>query len=207
MISSLRGSVLGIEGNSLEVDVRGVGYEVVIPTRLADSLTIGGDIALYTHMHISIVFKSIQTTLYGFGESVDRTVFRHLLSVNKLGPRTAVSIISALSGVQIANAIQSQDQSVLSNVSGIGKKTASSILFELRDAVSDWNIADASVGAMPDSANGGNPHNQHRNQAILALRQLGFTKTQSEGAVGQVFEEDLDVNTLTYRALSVIRQL
>lgn len=204
MIGSLKGVVAMLDGEDALIDVRGVGFEVIIPSRLSDSLSIGDEIDLCTHLHIAVVLRSFESTLYGFADHIDREVFRNLIGINKLGPKTAVSIISKLSGVEIARAIQAQDEGVLARVPGIGKKTAAKVVFELRDAVKDWNFVD--FDEVPVQVNTIESLDGTRALTIAALRQLGFSKAQADTAVHQVWEEDLDVSTLTQRALAAVRQ-
>ena len=205
MIGSLNGTIAEIEACEALVDVNGVGYDVTIPQRLANRITVGDAVRLYTHMYVSNTGSTQTNLLYGFGDAEDRWVFRRLLGVTKLGPRTAASILSELSAGQIANAIQRQDQGAFTRVQGVGKKMASTIVFELREDVKSWVIeaVEGSNQELPQEAATDSP----RFQAIAALRQLGFTRTQAEQAVGQVWEDGVDLNTLTQRSLMIIRQL
>ncbi len=198
MIGRLSGVLAEIEEDNALVDVNGVGYEVFIPRRLIDRLTIGDSLVLY--IHVSVV-NEVQH-LYGFDTAVDRLVFRKLLSVNRLGPKLAAALISELRGSDVATAVQAGDSATLSAVPGIGKKVSESIVFSLRDEVSKWHLpVDESATALRTEPIGSSPV---RVQAIVALRQLGFQRNEAEQAVESAHEEGLDVSELTQRALRLV---
>ena len=120
MIGRLSGVLAALDDNLALVDVNGVGYDVVIPRRLRDRVTLGDPIVLHTHLS---VVNDVQQ-LYGFESIVDRMVFRKLLGVTRLGPKSAASLCSELSGREIAQAIDSRDHQMLTVAQGIGAKAA-----------------------------------------------------------------------------------
>ena len=196
MIGRLNGSLASLDENLALVDVNGVGYDVTIPTRVAERLSIGQSIVLYTHT----AFQQDEQTLYGFDSQEDRFVFRKLLGVTRLGPKIAAALLSELNGGQVAAAILAQNAPQLAGVKGVGKKMSESIVFSLRDDVVKWGLAEETEsptggGVMPGGL---------KDLAVTALRQLGFQRTEAETAVAQAFSEGMELDELTRRALSLV---
>lgn len=198
MIGRLSGVLAALDDNLALVDVNGVGYDVVIPRRLCDRVSVGDPLILHTHLS---VVNDVQQ-LYGFESIADRLVFRKLLGVNRLGPKSAAALVSELSGHEIALAIEAQDSRVLTVAQGIGNKAAESIVFALREDVPKWGLSvDATAGGSNASYS---VSVSVTSQAIMALRQLGFQRIEAEDAVAQAHEDGLDVGELIQRALRLI---
>lgn len=198
MIGRLSGVLAALDDTLALVDVNGVGYDVVIPARLRDRVSVGDPIVLHTHLS---VVNDVQQ-LYGFETTVDRMVFRKLLGVSRLGPKSAAALCSELSGREIARAIDARDHRTLTVAQGIGAKAAESIVFTLREDVPKWGIS--SDGTDTGSEAGSMANVSAASQAITALRQLGFQRLEAEDAVGQAYEDGLDVGELIQRALRLI---
>ena len=198
MIGRLNGVLAALDDNLALVDVNGVGYDVVIPRRLCERLSIGDSLILHTHLS---VVNDVQQ-LYGFDSIADRMVFRKLLGVSRLGPKSAAALVSELNGHEIARAIESKDHRVLTVAQGIGSKAAESIVFALREDVPKWGLADG-VSATGSDASYATSISA-TSQAIMALRQLGFQRLEAEDAVAQAHEDGLDVGELIQRALRLI---
>lgn len=198
MIGRLSGVLAALDDNLALVDVNGVGYDVVIPRRLSDRVSIGDPIVLHTHLS---VVNDVQQ-LYGFDTIVDRMVFRKLIGVNRLGPKSAAALCSELNGREIARAIEARDHKILTVAQGIGTKAAESIVFALREDVPKWGLA--IDGNDVESETGFSVTVSTASQAITALRQLGFQRLEAEDAVSQANDDDLDVGELIQRALRLI---
>ncbi|MYD44606.1 MAG: Holliday junction branch migration protein RuvA [Gammaproteobacteria bacterium] len=196
MIGRLNGVVAALDDTNLLIDVNGVGYDALIPSRLSERLSIGDALLLHTH----VVSLNDVLQLYGFDSITDRTVFRNLLAVSRLGPKSAMSLLSDLSGESIVAAIEGQDARMLASVKGIGKQTSETIVFALRNKVAAWGIRTATTSSNATELRPA----PTRTQALLALRQLGFDANEAERAVTEAFEEGLDVNAVTQRALRMI---
>ncbi|MEQ8673345.1 MAG: Holliday junction branch migration protein RuvA [Aggregatilineales bacterium] len=128
MIASIQGKVASKEHDYLVVVVHGMGYKVFAPQSTMDSVH-GDEIFLHTHL----IVREDSLTLYGFASIPERELFETLLSINGVGPRVALAILSTLSIDNLRNAIISDRAEILTRVPGIGKKTAQKILFELKD--------------------------------------------------------------------------
>ena len=188
MIARLRGRVLSREEQSIVVDVGGVGLEVYVPVPLAAGLSEGDEVHLYTHLHV----RENELSLYGFAEPEERRLFRLLLNVSGIGPRVALSLLSAMSVTAIHRAIADEQPGLLSRVPGIGRKTAEKIVLELKDRIPE-------LMTMPESAPG-----LHAVDAdvIEALVRLGYSVVEAQRAVQGLPPDVTDVSERLRLALS-----
>ena len=133
MITFLHGKLVDSLPTQVTVDVNGVGYEVLIPLSSFDKLPQPGhDVKLLTQF---IVREDAQV-LYGFASAAERDLFRLLIhNVSGIGPKTALNILSGMNAVAFRGAVANGDVKSLSQISGVGKKTAERIIVELRDKV------------------------------------------------------------------------
>lgn len=132
MISHLIGAIDNIEGNKIVVDVAGVGYLVNVPrTFFSSSPKVGDRIKVHTCQ----VVREDDISLYGFPTKEERSLFTTLLSVNGIGPKGAMSMISEIPLNKLVAAIARADEAVLSSVKGIGLKTAQRVIIELKEKV------------------------------------------------------------------------
>ena len=130
MIGRLTGILVEKNPPQLLLDVQGVAYEVDVPMSTFYNLpALGERIALFTHM----VVREDAHLLFGFGTEQERRAFRQLVKISGVGARTALSVLSGLSVVELAQAVTMQDTGRLTKVPGIGKKTADRLLLELKD--------------------------------------------------------------------------
>jgi Holliday junction DNA helicase RuvA len=129
MISILHGNVISQEADGIIVDVSGVGFHVMVPNPLRDHLQPGENVFLYTRM----IVREDAMFLCGFETKEGREVFDLLLTVNGIGPRLALSVLSTLSPDVIRRAVFNEQADVFSRVPGIGNKTAQRIVLHLQD--------------------------------------------------------------------------
>lgn len=172
MIAFVRGSVVSRTQESVVLDVGGIGYEVVVPTRTRVG-AIGDELTLYTHLHV----REDSVTLYGFDSTDDRSVFELLLSVTGIGPKGAISILSSISPAELRRAIMTGNLDRLVSVPGIGRKTAQRIVLELKDKLADVED-DSEVGTGHDE-----PEGDARSEAAEALIALGFSPHEARRSV------------------------
>ena len=172
MISRNRGELTAVRGDRVEImTVAGVGYEVVVPSRVFEGLPQpGGDVDLHT----ALVSRDDSLELFGFGSSVDRELFLRLQSASGVGPRLALAIIGTLPAKRIVSALRSRAHETLQMVSGVGRKTAERMALELADKLEDL-AAMAGAGPAEEPLEGVG--------AIEALRALGYTHLESESAL------------------------
>ncbi len=174
MISHLRGTVAGIGKNSLVIEINGVGYLVYVPPKLiASQKGINKEILLFTHL----VVKEDSIVLYGFKEMEERDLFLVLTSVSRIGPQIAMNVLGTLSKEELIRAILTDNEKILTRVSGIGPKQAKRMILELKDKLGDFPLTEKvhESGKTDD--------------AVLALISLGFEENTARDAVNFVKRE------------------
>lgn len=176
MISFLHGKVVESLPTQVVVDVGGVGYEVLIPLSSFDRLPgPGQDVRLLTHLAV----REDAHVLYGFMTAAERELFRMLINtVSGIGPKIALNILSGMNPVTFRGAVSTGDVKALSQISGVGRKTAERIVLELRDKVGAAGAWEASSAARSLSA-----EDQKINDAVLALMALGFKQADAHETV------------------------
>lgn len=133
MIGSLTGEIQTIVKQSVIIQVNGVGYRVLVPTPYFGAIKAGDRLTLYTHLQV----REDAHVLFGFKTLRELDFFEQLLTVSDVGPKSALGILSLGAVEDIEQAIVRQDLSFLTNVSGIGKKTAEKIMIGLKDKLGD----------------------------------------------------------------------
>ena len=178
MITFLRGKLIEALPTQVTVDVNGVGYEVLIPLSSFDKLPQPGhDVKLLTQL----IVREDAHTLYGFTSAAERELFRLLINnVSGIGPKTALNILSGMNAVTFRGAVANGDVKALSQISGVGKKTAERIVVELRDKIGAAGAWEASSAQRALS-----PADQKINDAVLALLALGFKQVDAHNTVRQ----------------------
>jgi holliday junction DNA helicase RuvA len=179
MISFLHGELIEALPAQVVVDVHGVGYEVLIPLSSFDKLPPPGNpVRLLTHL----VVREDAHVLYGFVTSAERDMFRLLINtVSGIGPKIALNLLSGMNVTALRGAVANSDIKALSQISGVGRKTAERIVVELRDkigAAGAWEAASAQRTL--------SPADQRLNDAVLALLALGFKQVEAHEAVRAV---------------------
>ena len=179
MITFLHGKLVEALPTQLTVDVNGVGYEALIPLSSYDKLPPSGqEVKLLTHL----VVREDAHILYGFMSAAERDLFRLLINtVSGIGPKIALNILSGISVTAFRGAVANGDVKSLSQVSGVGKKTAERIVVELRDKVGVAGAWEASSAQRALS-----PSDQKLNDAVLALMALGFKQVEAHDSVRKV---------------------
>jgi Holliday junction DNA helicase RuvA len=175
MITFLHGKLVESLPTQVVVEVHGVGYEVLIPLSSFDKLPApGAEVRLLTHLAV----REDAHVLYGFMTAAERDLFRLLIhTVSGIGPKIALNVLSGVSIAAFRAAVAANDVKALSQISGVGKKTAERIVVELRDKLGAF--ADTSGGATKPAAAG----DQKLNDAVLALLALGYKQPEAHAAV------------------------
>ena len=198
MIGRLRGTLVDKTPPTLIIDVSGIGYELEAPMSTFYKLPeTGANLVLHTHM----VVREDAQLLYGFSEKSEKNIFRTLLKVNGVGPKVALAILSTLSVADIVETVQMEDVTRLTQVPGIGKKTAERLLVELRDRIgSDELDATTLPGAAPEAAAPASAVGD----AVSALIALGYKPNEASRAVRTVAGEGDTSEELIRKALQNI---
>src|SRR6266566_5267634 len=176
MITFLQGKLMETLPTQVVVNVNGVGYEALIPLSSYDKLPQPGqDVKLLTHL----VVREDAHVLYGFMSVSERELFRLLINtVSGIGPKIALNILSGISVTAFRGAVANADIKSLSQISGVGKKTAERIVVELKDkigAAGAWEASSAQRTLAPED--------QKLNDAVLALMALGFKQIEAHDSV------------------------
>lgn len=173
MISRLRGLLLEKQPDQAVVDVHGVGYAVAIPaSAFAELPELGQEVHFFTHTQV----REDILALFGFLTEIDRKLFEMLITVNGVGPRLAVTILSGLPASELLDAIRAGDGKRLQRVPGIGRKTGERIILELREKMGKIEAPENSSGT---------PGSAVDHEVISALINLGCATAAAEKAVEQ----------------------
>ena len=179
MITYLKGRLAFKDPTHLVVDVGGVGYEVKISLITYSQVKDKEDILIQTYLHV----KEDSHTLFGFYEQSEKKRFLDLLSINGVGPSTALMILSSLDAKELQAAIVQEDVKTIQSVKGIGGKTAQRIILELKDKMKKEGLLDKSVEIQPRF------DNTLRSEALSALTTLGINKSAAEKTVDKILKE------------------
>ena len=164
MIAHLRGKITEKFGNTLIVDVNGVGYEITVPTPDYEVSLLNEERKFFTYHAI----RENAEDLYGFSSLAAKKVFELLISVQGVGPKAAIAILSLAEVEEVRNAIANADAAFIAKASGVGKKSAERVIVDLRDKVG----APSRYGATEAKFNKASKEND---EALDALIALGFT--------------------------------
>jgi len=192
MIRSLTGTIKDIGNNYLVVDVRGVGYLVASPT-LTNSYSLDQTIHLNTYLAV----RETALDLYGFPQKSELEMFELLLAIPKIGPKSALQIMTLATPILLAEAAHKNDGLYLHKLSGIGKKTAEKIVEFLNKKLDSLPTGIKIDTSIPDL-------NQIQTDAIDALVALGYDMLTAREVIISMKEENATVNTLVTKALKQI---
>jgi Holliday junction DNA helicase RuvA len=168
MIACLSGKVVITAPDSIVVDVGGVGFRIFVPTTLSDRLHPGEPVCLHTHL----IVRQDLLALYGFETTESRHFFELLLSVDGIGPKSAVTILSVMAPDAIRRAVFNEQAEVFTRVPGVGRKTAQKILLYLQDKIGKMEGL-GPVAAMSDA----------ETEALEALTALGYSVVEAQAAL------------------------
>ncbi|MBU0474463.1 MAG: Holliday junction branch migration protein RuvA [Bacteroidetes bacterium] len=197
MIGYLTGKIITKKPTQILLDVNGVGYIINITISTYESLSKnnGENVSLYTYLNV----REDALILFGFSTISEKEMFELLISVNGVGPKSAQSILSGIQIDELHTALRNNDLSRIIAIPGIGKKTGERLLIELRDKVE--KLSD-SFAFSSDSNYG------IKNDAILALSQLGYNQKVAEKAVRSILSEleNPSLETLVKNSLSLLNK-
>lgn len=198
MIAFVKGRIDEITEENVVIDVGGIGYNVKISTQTAALLPgLDEEVKLYTYTCV----REDMFSLYGFLTRDDLEVFKKLITVNGIGPKGGLAILSVMSADNLRFAIISGDAAAISKAPGIGKKTAERVILDLKDKIS---LEDTLVHKemLKPQEEGTISDNHARNEAVEALIALGYSATDALHSVKSVqADENMDVETILKLAL------
>ena len=185
MIARLTGILAETTADGAVLDVAGVGYAVLASSRTLDAIgAIGGDVMLLTELQV----REDSMTLFAFGSAGEREAFRQLTSVQGVGGRVALAILSVLDPAELARAIGNGDKAMVARANGVGPKLAQRIVNELAGKMGNPALA-ASAGSAPPRGGAGA-------DALSALANLGFKPAEASAAVAAAAADLGDSATL-----------
>lgn len=190
MIGHLKGVLIEKHPPTLILDVNGIGYEIHAPMSTFYHLPdLHQNVSLYTHL----VVRDDAHILYGFHCDHDRRLFRALIKVNGVGPKSALTILSGIEPEKFIHCIMNHESAQLLSIPGIGRKTVERLIVEMKDSLSTWGI-----------------HSEHTsdecinslmNDALSALIALGYKPKEAQQAISQVSDINVSTEELIRRAL------
>ncbi len=177
MIGRLRGVLDQVEFTRVLIDVQGVGYDVSIPMSTFDKLPAAdSEVTLWIHTDV----REDAFLLFGFFTTDERELFRELIGISGIGPKSALNILSCMPASHFCQAVVNGDLKTLQGINGIGKKSAERLIVELRDRLKKFALpgvqGDSEVLGCPPAAQ----------DAISALEQLGFKKESVQKQVQKI---------------------
>ena len=191
MIASIRGRLEATGSDWAIVDVNGVGFRVFAPTSTLSAIgKVGSQARFFTHLHV----REDILALYGFGSFEELSLFETLIGVSGIGPKLALSMLSAMKVDQLVSAIASGDADLLTTVPGIGKKIAGRLVLELKDKIG------TGVTLVPLQVSQANA------DVVAALTTLGYSVAEATRAVAAVEDDDISLEEKVRQALAYFAQ-
>lgn len=201
MIAYVKGELSDVTEETIVVENNGIGYEISVPFSVMDQLPASGcEVKIYTYMYV----REDAMKLYGFLTKDDLKVFKLLITVNGIGPKGALGILSAITPDDLRFAVLSDDVKSISKAPGIGTKTAKKLILELKDKLKLEEAFEERL-AHTEEIQTVNVAENIRSEAVLALTALGYTNTDALKAVRQVeLTADMTVEELLKKSLKFI---
>ena len=197
MIAHLKGQLAYKSPEYTIVDVNGVGYQVFTPLSTYYALpNLGQTVSLRVHTRV----REDELKLFGFLTEEEQTIFQKLITINKVGPRLALGILSGMSPADLFSAVMNNDVARLSTIPGVGKKTAERLTLEMKDKLADLALA---MDHQPESARAEGFYDD----ALSALVNLGYKKPEAEKALKTIYNQngkDASLEDLIKESLNVL---
>ncbi len=196
MIAFVNGILDCFDEEKVVIDVNGIGFNVFVTNETLNNLpSTGTNIKLYTYTLV----REDAFLLYGFESSEELALFKKLITVNGIGPKGAMSLLSVMSADDLRFAILSGDSAMIAKAPGIGKKTAERVIIDLQDKVTMPSIA------VPTASLSQNVTNSAAKEAVAALKALGYGQKEAYEAVSKAGVSDSDdVESIIKNALSYL---
>ena len=194
MISFVKGELAEILEGKIVVETGGLGIEINVPASVMEELPgIGEEVKIYTYFRVSEDAMS----LYGFNSRRDLAMFEQLIGVSGIGPKGALSILSAMNPDELRMAIITGDDKLISTAPGIGAKTAQRVIVDLKDKVNRDDIA-GTISVVSNAA-----VNSDAAEVIEALVNLGYGRSEASRIVRSIAAEGMDAEQMLKEALRI----
>lgn len=199
MIYYVAGMLAAVGEKSIVVDHQGIGLEILVPSAVLDALpVVGSDVKVYTYFHV----KEDGMQLFGFLSRQDKELFQQIITVNGIGPKGGLAMMSTLSSDDIRMAILSDDAKTIAMSPGIGPKTAKKLILELKDKLDLESVLPTASGQEGDGTDRNSSRMDYAASEMVAdtvdaLTALGYSPTDAMRAVRSVtLTEDMTVEKL-----------
>lgn len=171
MIAFINGILDSIDENYVYIDCNGVGYKIMMPGfDMAEIGSIGENVKVYTHFHVT----ENEMSLYGFNSVKNKNLFEMLISVNGIGPKNGIAILSELTADEVMNALVTGDAKALSSAKGVGKKIAERAILELGSKIDASELIGTSTPSSDISFD---------SEIVMALEALGYSRQEANSAI------------------------
>lgn len=185
MIGYIKGTVEGILADSVILENNGIGYRIYTSGMVLNNISgLHGEMKLFTYLHV----REDELSLFGFPTTEELDTFQLLLGVNGIGPKAALAILTVLSVKDLAFAIMSNDTKAITKANGVGAKSASRVIMELKDKLILDDIY--TLDDTDDIGAGGTDSGDNIQDTILALVSLGYSESDALKAVKQIPNAD-----------------
>ena len=191
MYSFIKGKVDEIEIGKLVIECNDIGYEITVPERIAATLKVGDIVKIYTYLYV----KEDRQELFGFLTNEEKLFFNQLISINGVGPKSAIQILGTHDLVTLRTAIATQDVKTLTQVKGLGKKTAEMIIVNMKGNIDLKLQSDA----MPSSL-----ATNDEQDAVNTLEALGVNRSEAIRVVALVAKDVMGVENIIRAALQKV---
>lgn len=197
MIAHLRGQLVYKSPEHTIIDVNGVGYQVFTPLSTYYALPNQGETVSF---RVFTRVREDELKLFGFLTKEEQTIFQKLITINKVGPKLALGILSGMSPADLLSAVMNNDSARLSSIPGVGKKTAERLTLEMKDKLADLAME---MDHRPEVA----PKEGFYDDALSALINLGYKKSEAEKALKTIYNQngkDASLEKLIKESLNIL---
>lgn len=196
MFAYFKGTVYKKYTDKIILDVNNIGYEIFMPSGDMDKLNIGEEAFIHTFTDI----KEGYIGIFGFLEEEALSVFEKIKKVSGIGSKTALAVLSYMAPSEVCLAIANEDSTLISKIPGIGSKTAARLILELKDKVLKDSVVKTTKKVSSDTTN------TAKNEAVLALKVLGYSTSQINEVMDEVNLDGLKVEEIIKKVLASINK-
>ena len=196
MIATLTGKLKTKLNNQIVIDVNGIGYCLHVSKNTLDNI---GEVDESVILNTDLQVRDDSILLYGFKFQSELNMFKLLQSIQGIGPRAALAVLSALTVEQIIIAIKSSDKSAFQKADGIGQRVATRIVSELQEKIDQFSLTNSKINFKDSNiqSHGAELNKNIRDDAISAIVNLGYSKSDVYLAVNSIYNENSNVEKLT----------
>lgn len=198
MIAYLRGTLIQIQEDAIILDINGIGYEVICPNPFVYQHLIENELFIYTYHHIR---EDVQC-LFGFKDEEEKKLFTKLISVSGIGPKSAITILATVNVSDFIRAVETEDDTYLTQFPGVGKKTARQIILDLKGKLTGlFSVQDPSPSTIENT-----PENERQIQETEeALKSLGYSFREIRSILPELQASNIsEMDALIKKALSLL---